>query len=96
MPRRKRPIEVHPPIEIVPMVVVLEEPAEPALDIPSHWQHGALLNVRNGGEYYIVTLYPEEYDHRSPERALMFTNVGRCQDFVSKWYARQNHDPRAY
>ena len=74
----------------------LETQEQPALAIPSDWSHGALLNVRNGGEYYVVTLFPEEYDWQHPERALKFPNPARCQDFVSKWYARQNFDPRAF
>lgn len=68
--------------------------AEPRLSIPSDWNLGALLNVRNNGEYY-VTLYPEEYDHRHPERALRFPNPAECQNFVSSWYARTYHDGRA-
>ena len=71
------------------------EPPEPALDIPPDWQMGALLNVRNTGADYCVTLYPEEYDWRHPERAVRFTNPARCQDFVSQWYARVWVDPRA-
>jgi hypothetical protein len=65
------------------------------LDIPKDWNLGALLNVRNTGEDYTVTLYPEEYDWRRPERALRFPNSARCQDFISQWYARTWHDPRA-
>lgn len=64
-------------------------------DIPEYWRHGALLNVRNAGDAYLLTLWPEEYDYRKPERGLRFTNPGECQDFVSRWYSRQNHDPRA-
>lgn len=66
------------------------------LQVPEHWSPGALLNVRNAGADYIVTLYPEEYDPVHPERAMRFPNPARCQDFVSKWYARQSHDPRAW
>ncbi len=62
---------------------------------PDFWSKGALLNVRNKGEYYAVTLYPEEADPRHPERELRFTNTALCQDFISRWYARENHDPRA-
>lgn len=69
---------------------------EPEPDpVPPDWQLGALLNVRNGGDAYIVTLFPEEYDHRHPERALRFQNSARCQDFISAWYARVWRDPRA-
>ena len=62
---------------------------------PSHWNKGALLNVRNYGSEYILTLFPEEYDDRYPERSLSFTNPGECQDFVSKWYQPESADPRA-
>ena len=77
-----------------------EEFIENSLDLlvqqaPAHWSKGALLNVRNAGEHYIVTLYPEEYDPRYQERALKFTNTALCQDFISKWYMRENPDPRA-
>ncbi len=63
---------------------------------PSFWGRGALLNVRTTGGDYIVTLYPEEYDPRSPERAMRFANPALCQNFVSQWYSRQSHDPRAW
>ena len=62
---------------------------------PADWHPGMLLNVRNTGPDYTITLWPEEADPRKPERALHFTNPGECQNFVSKWYARQSHDPRA-
>jgi hypothetical protein len=63
--------------------------------IPADWGYGALLNVRNAGETYNVTLYPEEFDPRKPERTLKFTNSADCQNFVSNWYSRQAADPRA-
>ena len=63
--------------------------------IPPDWQKGALLNVRGTAEGYSVTLHPEEDDWRHPERTLRFTNTGMCQDFVSRWYSRENADPRA-
>lgn len=63
---------------------------------PTFWGRGALLNVRTTGGDYIVTLYPEEYDARSPERAMRFANPALCQNFVSAWYSRQSHDPRAW
>lgn len=72
----------------------IAHPELPKLPIPEDWQLGALLNVRNNGEYF-VTLFPEEYDHRKPERALRFQNPATCQNFVSTWYARTYHDPRA-
>lgn len=65
------------------------------IDVPSHWSKGALLNVRNRGDHYCITLYPEEFDPRNPERAMMFPNSWTCQDFVSRWYSRETADPRA-
>jgi len=59
-----------------------------ALAIPEDWNLGALLNVRNNGAEYLVSLYPEEYDPRRPERTLRFSNSADCQNFVSAWYAR--------
>ena len=71
----------------------LDESAD--LAIPQDWRQGALLNVRNGGAEYYVTLFPEEYDRDHPERTLRFQNPATCQNFVSKWYARQSFDGRA-
>lgn len=65
------------------------------LPIPSDWVKGQLLNVRNAGHAYRVTVLGEEYDHRNPARCLEFTNSAECQNFVSAWYARQSTDPRA-
>jgi hypothetical protein len=65
---------------------------------PSSWTKGQLLNVRNRGEFYVVTLLGEEDDpplKPAPNGALRFTNTALCQDFVSKWYATEHHDPRA-
>lgn len=67
----------------------------PVIPIPDFWSKGALLNVRNRGTDYCITLYPEEFDPRHPERAMTFPNSWTCQDFVSSWYARENPDPRA-
>ncbi|ABI86463.1 hypothetical protein CH72_643 [Burkholderia ambifaria AMMD] len=72
-----------------------DEAAEESIQPPAYWSKGALLNVRNRGDAYVVTLYPEEFDERRPERALHFTNLGLCQGFVSRWYSRESHDPRA-
>lgn len=69
------------------------EPAE--LELPRGWAKGAHLNVRNNGAEYRITLYPEEFDPMQPERCLRFTNSAECQNFVSAWYQRQSHDPRA-
>lgn len=62
---------------------------------PADWRPGMLLNVRNTGADYTITLHPEEADPRKPERALHFTNPAECQNFVSMWYSRMSHDPRA-
>lgn len=65
------------------------------VQVPLDWRKGALLNVRNHGDSYVITLYPDEFRPEQPERALRFTNLGECQDFVSRWYAAEHHDPRA-
>jgi hypothetical protein len=70
---------------------------EPVQNPPS-WTKGQLLNVRNRGEFYVVTLLGEEDDpplKPAPNGALRFTNTALCQDFISKWYATEHHDPRA-
>jgi len=64
---------------------------------PPSWTKGQLLNVRNRGEY-VVTLLGEEDDpplRPAPSGALRFSNTALCQAFVSAWYARESHDPRA-
>lgn len=63
--------------------------------VPSDWIVGALLNVRANGAGYTVTLLEENFDYRHPERTLFFSNSWTCQDFISQWYARTYHDPRA-
>jgi hypothetical protein len=73
------------------MFEVPREPNQP----PADWRKGALLNVRNHGAFYVITLYPAESDPRHPERELRFTNLGECQDWVSAWYARESHNPLA-
>ena len=84
-------------VEATPAEVAAEEygepPAEPAL--PRGWAKGAHLNVRNVGTEYRITLFPEEFDPQQPERCLRFTNPAQCQNWVSAWYARESHDPRA-
>jgi hypothetical protein len=77
------------PVDEAP--VIDRSPTEP----PADWRKGQLLNVRNRGDAYVITLYPDEFDERYPERAMRFTNPGECQDFVSRWYAAESHDPRA-
>jgi len=65
--------------------------------IPPSWTKGQLLNVRNRGEY-VVTLLGEEDEpplRPAPSGALRFTNSALCQAFISAWYARESHDPRA-
>jgi hypothetical protein len=52
------------------------------------WMKGQLLNVRNAGGHYNVTLLGEEYDPSQPERCLQFTQPNDCQNFVSAWYSR--------
>jgi len=78
-----------------PELEPLLQPTEPPIAVPPSWTKGQLLNVRNAGEHYVITLLGEEFDPRYPERALKFTNSALCQNFVSNWYARENHDPRA-
>lgn len=87
--RRVAPVEHDPFFD--DMAPVARAPGEP----PADWRKGALLNVRNHGAEYIVTLHPAEYDPRHDDQCMKFTNVGECQDFVSKWYSRESHDPRA-
>ncbi len=76
-------------------VVSHDAAADSSTRAPADWRKGALLNVRNYGSEYVITLYPEELDHDKPERALHFTNPALCQDFVSNWYQREHCDPRA-
>jgi hypothetical protein len=94
---RKRPKKANAPF-IEPALALVEEPAEierAPNEPPMDWQKGALLNVRNYGDAYVVTLHGEEYSIDRPERALRFTNPALCQDFVSAWYSREHCDPRA-
>lgn len=69
------------------------EPAEP--ELPRGWAKGAHLNVRNVGHEYRITLFPEEFDPAQPERCLRFTSPVDCQNWISRWYMRESHDPRA-
>lgn len=83
----RRVLQVHgdsAPVELPAQDQTPEEKAQAA-----GWVKGQLLNVRNAGEYYNVTLLGEEYDPRSPERCLQFTSINDCQMFVSRWYARE-------
>lgn len=72
-----------------------ESSGAPAAVAPEGWVKGQLLNVRHAGPGYRVTLLGEEFDPRYPDRCLEFSNGFECQQFVSNWYARQSHDPRA-
>jgi len=90
---RKAPAPVTSPAmlpEPEPEIIAPEAP-----EYPSDWHPGMLLNVRNTGPDYTITLWPEEADPRKPERALHFTNPGEAQNWISRWYSRQSHDPRA-
>ncbi len=62
---------------------------------PAFWLKGQLLNNRKNGESYVVTLLGEEFDPQHPERAVHFTNSFDCQQWISWWYGRESHDPRA-
>ena len=95
----RKPHEVRryqgPPIPQEPLVIE-EIPQEPApIEVPQGWTKGQLLNVRNTGPDYVITLLGEEYDPRHPNRALRFTNPAECQSFISTWYSREHSDPRA-
>lgn len=82
-----------PPEQFAQVLIEVNEIAGP--QIPNHWQKGQLLNVRNTGVDYVLTILGEEFDHRHPERALRFSNSSTCNDFLGHWYSRQSHDPRA-
>lgn len=80
-----RVLDVHgdrAPNELLTQDQTPEERAQAA-----GWLKGQLLNVRNAGSHYNVTLLGEEYDPQYPERCLQFTNPNDAQDFVSRWYA---------
>jgi len=68
---------------------------EDSIQVPADWRIGALLNVRNHGEHYVITLWPEEYSPERENRCIKFTNLGECQGFASDWYSHHSHDPRA-
>jgi hypothetical protein len=55
---------------------------------PESWTKGQLLNIRRGGDDFVVTLLNEEYDPEHPERSLRFANPFDCQEFISFWYDR--------
>ena len=96
MPRFKR---VAPPAHIAAEPIPLIADEELVTHISAHptdWGRGALLNVRNTGTEFVITLHPEEFDRLKPERAMRFANSSACQDFVSSWYTREARDPRAW
>lgn len=62
---------------------------------PEFWLKGQLLNCRKSGDNYIVTLSSEDFDPQAPERALHFSSSFDAQAFVSWWYNKDYHDPRA-
>jgi hypothetical protein len=86
--RLRRPPDAPPAIEEVPQTASEAEQAN-SFAHPDDWRRGQLLNVRNAGSHYNVTLLAEEYDVRYPERCLQFQNSHDCQTFVSWWYAPQ-------
>ena len=63
--------------------------------VPEGWSKGEMLNLRRTNAGYILTRIHEEYNPRHPERSMFFANTGNCQHFISNWYAREAHDPRA-
>jgi hypothetical protein len=82
---------------------VVQSAEEAGFDIelraPSSWTKGQLLNIRNRGEFYVVTLLGEEDEpplRPAPSGALKFTNPALCQDFISRWYMREHYDARAF
>ena len=91
-PRTPRVIEA-PKTE---QAVAVEEDPTPAPYIPKiplDWRVGMLLNVRNTGADYTITLFPEEFDPRKPERSLHFDSSYEAQHFVSFWYSRDGSCP---
>jgi len=68
---------------------------EENIQVPADWREGELLNVRNFGEYYVITKYPEEYSPEHEDRCIKFADLGECQGFASDWYSHHSHDPRA-
>ena len=96
VPRYKR---VAPPAYMAaqPIPIITDEELAPTGPThPADWGRGALLNVRNTGSEFVITLHPEEFDRLKPERAMRFANSSACQAFVSSWYTREARDPRAW
>ena len=61
---------------------------------PDDWVIGQLLNVRSYPDGYRITLLAEDFDPQHPERCLYFPNGAEAQNFVSRWYARMDINPR--
>lgn len=59
-----------------------------------NWTRGQLLNMRNAGAHWNITVAGEEYDPRYPERCLQIPYAGG-QNFISAWYAREAPNPFA-
>ena len=71
----------------VPEVEMVPEDTCNGRTYPKCWLRGQLLNVRNNGGYYTVTLLEEEFDPERPERAMVFTDNIEAQNFISHWYS---------
>jgi hypothetical protein len=87
------PLSTHEAVEIAE-----DAGFEIEVRAPASWTKGQLLNVRNRGEFYVITLLGEEDEpplKPAPNGALRFMNTALCQDFISTWYSRESHDPRA-
>jgi len=101
--RERRSMGQHPPSTLStepPQEVSGQEDAAPPIQplahtFPIHWARGQLLNVRNTGSEYVLTLLNEEYDKRHPDRAIFFPNAFECNAFLGWWYSREHADPRA-
>lgn len=78
---------LHVPGDSAPVTAPAQDQTPEEKAQTAGWHKGQLLNVRNAGSHYNVTLLGEEYDPMYPKRCLQFTNPNDCQDFVSRWYA---------
>ena len=78
---RKYPLPIPAPAPISESTHETVEPTLDTPDVPADWHPGMLLNVRNVGDSYNVTLWPEEFDTRHPGRCLRFTNTAEAQNF---------------
>lgn len=81
--------------ETQPIIVKAEQSFSWKAPIPpDDWVLGQLLNVRSYPDGYRITLLAENFDPQHPERCLYFPNVAEAQNFVSRWYARMDINPR--